>query len=108
MQTMWLLGGLGLGAGLMYLMDTEQGAERRDQVRGHLVDYGRQTGDRLDDTPVRSHAHPSGRGLNRGGAAASAECDTHEKNQSAPHARQSIAQNALVSAWLAESPRAWR
>jgi hypothetical protein len=50
MQTMWLLGGLGLGAGLMYLMDPEQGAERRDQVRGHLVDYGRQTGDRLDDT----------------------------------------------------------
>jgi hypothetical protein len=50
MQTMWLLGGLGLGMGLMYLMDPEKGEGRRDVVRGHVVDYGRQTGDRLDDT----------------------------------------------------------
>jgi hypothetical protein len=50
MQPMWLLGGLGLGAGLMYLLDPEKGAERRDMVRGHVVDYGRQTGDLLDDT----------------------------------------------------------
>lgn len=50
MQTLWLLGGLGLGAGLMYLLDPEKGAERRDVVRGHVVDYGRQTGDLLDDT----------------------------------------------------------
>jgi hypothetical protein len=50
MQTMWLLGGLGLGAGLMYLLDPKQGEERRDLVRGYVVDYGRQTGDFLDDT----------------------------------------------------------
>ena len=50
MQTLWLLGGLGLGAGLMYLLDPEKGAERRDVVREHVVDYGRQTGDLLDDT----------------------------------------------------------
>ena len=50
MQTMWLLGGLSLGMGLMYLMDPEKGEGRRDVVREHLVDYGRQTGDLLDDT----------------------------------------------------------
>lgn len=50
MQSLWLFGGLGLGAGLMYLLDPEKGTERRDMVRGHAVDYGRQTGDFLDDT----------------------------------------------------------
>jgi hypothetical protein len=50
MQTLWLLGGLGLGAGLMYLMDPEKGAERRDVVRGHVRDYGRETGDLFDGT----------------------------------------------------------
>jgi len=50
MQTMWLLGGLGLGAGLMYLLDPQQGEARRELVRGSAVDYGRQTGDFLDDT----------------------------------------------------------
>ena len=50
MQTMWLLGSLGLGAGLMYLLDPKQGEERRDLVRGYVGDYGRQTGDFLDDT----------------------------------------------------------
>jgi hypothetical protein len=50
MQTMWLLGGLGLGAGLMYLLDSQQGEDRRDRVREYAVDYGRQTGDYLDDT----------------------------------------------------------
>ena len=50
MQTMWLLGGVGLGAGLMYLLDPQQGEARRDLVRGYAVDYGRQTGDFLDDT----------------------------------------------------------
>ncbi len=49
MQTMWLLGGLGLGAGLMYLMDPEKGAERRDVLRGHLADYEDQTGAFLDN-----------------------------------------------------------
>jgi len=50
MQSLWLFGGLGLGAGLMYLLDPEKGTERRDMVRGHAVDYSRQTGDFLDDT----------------------------------------------------------
>src|SRR5215471_8951835 len=50
MKTLWLLGGLGLGAGLMYLLDPEQREQRRDMVRGQLADYGRQTGDLLDDT----------------------------------------------------------
>jgi len=50
MQTLWLLGGLGVGAGLMYLLDPEKGATRRDVVRGYVGDYGRQTGDLLDDT----------------------------------------------------------
>ena len=50
MKTLWLLGGLGLGAGLMYLMDAQQGERRRDRVRGYGGDYGRQTGDFLDDT----------------------------------------------------------
>ena len=50
MQTLCLLGGLGLGAGLMYLLDPQQGEARRDLVRGSVVDYGRQTGDFVDDT----------------------------------------------------------
>ncbi len=50
MQTTWLLGGLGLGVGLMYLLDPEKGAERRDVVRGFMEDYGRQTGGFFDDT----------------------------------------------------------
>lgn len=50
MQTLCLLGGLGLGAGLMYLLDPQQGEARRDLVRGSVVDYGRQTGDCVDDT----------------------------------------------------------
>jgi len=50
MQIMWLLGGLGLGAGLMYLLDPEKGAERRDVLRGHVADYGDQTGALWDDT----------------------------------------------------------
>lgn len=50
MQTMWLLGGLGLGAGLMYLLDPKQGEERRTLVRGYVGDYGHQAGDFLGDT----------------------------------------------------------
>src|SRR5919108_5338708 len=50
MKTLWLLGGLGLGAGLMYLLDPEKGEERRDVVRGQLAAYGRQTEGLLDDT----------------------------------------------------------
>jgi hypothetical protein len=50
MKTLWLLGGLGLGAGLMYLLDPGKGVGRRDRVRGYVEDYGRQTGALLDDT----------------------------------------------------------
>src|SRR4029453_4441103 len=50
MKTLWLLGGLGLGAGLMYLLDPEKGAGRRDLVRGYVEDSGRQTGALLDGT----------------------------------------------------------
>jgi hypothetical protein len=50
MKTLWLLGGLSLGAGLMYLLDPEKGVGRRDRVRGYVEDYGRQTGALLDDT----------------------------------------------------------
>jgi hypothetical protein len=50
MKTLWLLGGLGIGAGLMYLVDPEKGAGRRDAVRGQLAAYGRQTEDLLDET----------------------------------------------------------
>jgi hypothetical protein len=50
MKTLWLLGGLGLGAGLMYLLDSEKRDGRRERVRGYAVDAGRQTGALLDDT----------------------------------------------------------
>ena len=56
MQTLCLLGGMGLGAGLMYLLDPHQGDRRRDRVRGYVEDYGRQTGAFVDD---------AGRGLGR-------------------------------------------
>ena len=56
MQTLCLFGGMGLGVGLMYLLDPQQGARRRDRVRGYVEDYGRQTGAFIDDT---------GRGLGR-------------------------------------------
>jgi hypothetical protein len=50
MKVLELLGGLGLGAGLMYLLDPEKGDGRRDRVRGYVEDYGRQTGAFLDNT----------------------------------------------------------
>ena len=50
MKALELLGGLGLGAGLMYLLDPEKGDGRRDRVRGYVEDYGRQTGTFLDNT----------------------------------------------------------
>jgi hypothetical protein len=48
MKTLWLIGGLGLGAGLMYLWDPEQGEWRRDRVRAQWAAYGHQTEDLLD------------------------------------------------------------
>jgi hypothetical protein len=50
MKTLWLLGGLGLGAGLMYLLDSAKGDGRRERVRGYMVARGRQTGALWDDT----------------------------------------------------------
>ena len=50
MQTAWLLGGLGLGVGLMYLLDPEKGAARGDTVRRVVGDYRHQIGDGFADT----------------------------------------------------------
>jgi hypothetical protein len=50
MKMLWLLGGLGVGGGLMYLLDPEKGPGRREDVRGQLTVYGRQTEDFLDNT----------------------------------------------------------
>jgi len=50
MKILWLLGGLGVGGGLMYLLDPEKGTGRREVVQGHLAPYRRQTADLLDDT----------------------------------------------------------
>src|SRR5919198_4756132 len=50
MKTLWLLGGLGLGAGLMYLLDSGKRDGRRERIRGSVVDAGRQTGTLLDAT----------------------------------------------------------
>ena len=43
-KTLWLLSSLGIGAGVMYLLDPEQGAGRYNCVRGSVDVYGRQTG----------------------------------------------------------------
>jgi hypothetical protein len=50
MKPLWLMGGLALGAGLMYMLDPEKGGQRRDLARGQLATYGRHTEDFLDDT----------------------------------------------------------
>jgi hypothetical protein len=50
MKTLWFVGGLGLGAGLMYLLDPEKGERRRDLIRAQFTTYGRQTDDFLDAT----------------------------------------------------------
>ncbi|MGE3539774.1 MAG: hypothetical protein AB7N91_20375 [Candidatus Tectimicrobiota bacterium] len=50
MQSMWLLGGLGLGAGLMYLLDPEQGEARRDMLRNYANDYSAHPASLLEDS----------------------------------------------------------
>lgn len=50
MKPLWLIGGLGLGAGLMYLLEPEKGEWRRDLLRAQLAAYGRKTEDLLDST----------------------------------------------------------
>jgi hypothetical protein len=44
MKPLWLIGGLGLGAGLMYLLDPEKGEQRREYAQAQLESYGRQLG----------------------------------------------------------------
>lgn len=50
MKPLWLIGGLSLGAGLMYLLDPEKGEQRREYAQTHLGSYGRQAEHLLDDT----------------------------------------------------------
>lgn len=49
MKPLWLIGGLGLGMGLMYLLDPEKGERHRGVARARLASLGRQTEDFLDD-----------------------------------------------------------
>ena len=46
----WLISGLGLGAGLIYMLDPERGERRRATVRAQLERYRRQTDDLWDYT----------------------------------------------------------
>ena len=46
---LWALGGLGLGAGLMYLLDPERGKHRRDAIRDKCVNAYHQTGQTFED-----------------------------------------------------------
>jgi hypothetical protein len=41
-----LIGGVGLGAGLIYMLDPERGEQRRATARTQLERYRRQTDDR--------------------------------------------------------------
>lgn len=49
-KTALLIGGLGLGAGLIYVLDPERGAQRRAMARTQLERYRRQTDDLWDHT----------------------------------------------------------
>jgi len=55
-KTLLLIGGLGLGAGLMYALDPERGQQRRAQARAQLQTYRHRTDDLLDQA-----AHAIGR-----------------------------------------------
>ena len=44
---LWVLGGLGLGAGLMYLFDPERGEHRRGAIRDKCVHAYHQTGETI-------------------------------------------------------------
>ncbi|MCI0486775.1 MAG: BON domain-containing protein [Blastocatellia bacterium] len=44
---LWVLGGLGLGAGLMYLFDPERGKHRRTVIRDKCAHAYHQTGDTI-------------------------------------------------------------
>jgi osmotically-inducible protein OsmY len=49
-RTALLIGGLGLGAGLIYMLDPERGERRRAMARAQLERYRRQTDDLWDHT----------------------------------------------------------
>ncbi len=49
-KTALLIGGLGLGAGLIYMLDPERGERRRTMARAQLERYRRQTDDLWDHT----------------------------------------------------------
>ncbi len=55
-KTALLIGGLGLGAGLIYMLDPERGERRRTMARTQLERYRRQTDDLWDHT-TRSLGH---------------------------------------------------
>src|SRR5215475_5798635 len=52
-KTALLIGGLGLGAGLIYMLDPERGGRRRAMARAQLERYRRQTDDFWDHTTRR-------------------------------------------------------
>jgi len=49
-KALFLVGGLGLGAGLMYMLDPDKGARRRQLARTQAGTYRRWTDDLLDQT----------------------------------------------------------
>ena len=49
-KTALLIGGLGLGAGLIYMLNPERGERRRALARAQLERYRRQTDDLWDHT----------------------------------------------------------
>lgn len=49
-KVLWLVGGLGLGTGLMYLLDPDRGRRRRTLARRHVETYRRQANTLLDQT----------------------------------------------------------
>ena len=77
-RVMTLLGGLGLGLGLMYLLDPSRGEIRRTRIRrranqsardlGHLIERTRAIGDRTRVALAKGRDRVSGRGLAAGAA----------------------------------------
>jgi len=49
-KALWLVGGLGLGTGLLYLLDQERDGRRRELARGQVETYRRQANSLLDQT----------------------------------------------------------